>query len=136
MPRILAIDYGKKRTGLAWSDPLKMIATGIGSFDTPILEAKLKELLADQVVELIILGFPTRLDGTDTDSTAAVRTFHTKLNEWFPTIPVKLQDERFTSKQAMQVMIENGVKKKQRSDKNLINEVSAMIILQEYLDFS
>jgi putative holliday junction resolvase len=135
MSRIIAIDYGKKRTGLAWSDSMKIIATGLGSFDTPDLEVKIKEIVANEDIELFLLGYPTHLDGTDTDSTQAVKNFEKKLNEWFPNIPVKRHDERFTSKQAMQTMIEGGIKKKQRANKQLINQVSAQIILQEYLNF-
>jgi putative Holliday junction resolvase len=133
MARIMAIDYGLKRTGLAWTDPLQIIATGIGSVETIILETELKKLMASEVVEAIVLGYPTRGDGSDTDATAAVRTFLDTLKSWFPAMPVHLWDERFTSKMAFQSMIDAGLKQKKRRDKHLINEISATLILQEYL---
>lgn len=132
--RLLAVDYGLRRTGLAWTDPFQMIATGIGSLDTPKLEGRLKEIMAQEEVEAIILGYPTKMDGSDTDATEAVRGFAKKLKEWFPGTRIELWDERFTSKQAKEAMIRGGVKKKKRSDKYLINEVSAVLILQDYLD--
>jgi putative Holliday junction resolvase len=134
MGRILAIDYGKKRTGLAWTDPLQIIASGIGSIDTETeLESKLKEIIGKETIDRIVLGYPTRADGSDTHATQPVRDFQASLAAWFPDIPIHLHDERYTSKIAMQTMIETGVKKKQRCDKQLINQVSAVIILQEYL---
>ena len=134
MGRIIAIDYGSKRTGLAWTDPLQIIATGIGSIETPLLKRKLKELAGSETIEKIVLGFPTRFDGTDTDSTAGVRAFKELLHKWFPQIPVVLWDERLTSRMAFQSMIDGGLKKKKRRDKHLVNEISATLILQEFLE--
>ena len=131
--RILAIDYGKKRTGLAWTDPLQIIATGLGTVDTAEIEAKLKALFLQEKIEKIVLGYPTHADGNDTHNTPLVRAFHKKLNEWFPEIPVVLEDEHGTSKTAMQTMIAAGVKKKDRRNKELLDQVSATIILQQYL---
>ena len=131
--RILAIDYGKKRTGLAWTDPLQIIATGLGTVDTAEIEAKLKALFLQEKIEKIVLGFPTHADGSDTHSTPLIRAFHKQLNEWFADMPVVLQDEYGTSKTAMQTMIAAGVKKKDRRNKELLDQVSATIILQQYL---
>ncbi|MEO1449620.1 MAG: Holliday junction resolvase RuvX [Bacteroidota bacterium] len=133
--RIIAIDYGSKRTGLAWTDPMQIIATGIGSFDTPLIEAKLKELVAKESVETIVLGYPTRLDGSDTHITAAVREFEIKLKTWFPAVQVLRWDERFTSKEASRAILEGGAKKKKRQDKHLVNEVAATLLLQDYMQY-
>lgn len=133
MARIMAIDYGLKRTGLAWTDPLQIIATGIGSVETFVLETELKKLFASESIEAIVLGYPTKLDGSDTDSTAAVKAFEQQLHAWFPTTPIHLWDERFTSKMAFQTMIDSGLKRKKRRDKHLVNEISATLILQQYL---
>lgn len=133
MGRIIAIDYGKKRTGLAWTDPLQLFASGIGSFDTPFIKKKLVELFEQETIDEIVLGYPTRFDGSDTHATPLVREFNRLLNKWFPDTPVHLWDETFTSKMAMDSMIRAGVKKKKRRDKHLINQVSATLILQQYL---
>lgn len=134
MPRILAIDYGLKRTGIAWTDTLQMFANGLGSVDTPDLEETLRKRCAGEQIEAFLLGYPSRMDGSDTHATEPVRQFELQLNAWFPAVPVIRWDERFTSKRAMQVMVEAGVKKKQRRDKHLINQVSATLMLQEYLE--
>ena len=133
MGRIIAIDYGTKRTGLAWTDPLQMIATGIGSFATEEIEKILNELTQANTVVLFLLGYPTRLHGADTHSTESVRRFEQYLQKKFPDIPVKRWDERFTSKMAFQSMIDGGLPQKKRRNKDLVNEISATIILQEYL---
>lgn len=134
MPRIIAIDYGAKRTGLAWTDPMQIIATGIGSFATTELEAKLRELISAETIELIVLGYPSRADGSDTHATPLVREFEKELKKWFPEIPVEFWDERGTSRDAMQGMINAGVGKKRRGDKHLINQVAATLILQDYME--
>ena len=133
MGRILAIDYGSKRTGLAWTDPLQIIATGIGSFPTPEMEVRLKQLVLQNEVETILLGYPLRHDGSDTHATPLVREFEAQLRRWFPAVEILLWDERYSSRQASQAMVEGGAKKKKRKDKHLINEVSAVLLLQEYL---
>lgn len=133
MPRLIAIDYGLKRTGLAWTDPMRIIATAVGSFDTPVLEKKLKELVTQEVVDAFVLGYPTQADGSDTHSTPAVRAFELRLQQLFPDKPVYRWDERYTSKMAGEAMRTGGASKKQRQDKHLINAVAAVIILQEYL---
>ncbi|WNJ20887.1 Holliday junction resolvase RuvX [Pontibacter sp. G13] len=134
MARILSIDYGLKRTGLAWTDPLQIIATGVGCFPTNEVKAKIQELAAQEDIETIVLGWPTRHDGSDTHSTPAVRKFSHWLNKRFSDKQIVLWDERYTSKLALDAMIQAGVKKKRRSDKQLINEVSATILLQDYLE--
>ena len=134
MPRIIAIDYGKKRTGLAISDPLNMIANGVGTIDTEKLVWNLKQLFTTHEVDTILLGYPKNLDGTDTDITAKVDKFYLQLQKLFPDKKTILCDERFTSKMAFQAMIDSGLKKKDRQNKALIDEISAKIILQGYLD--
>ncbi|RMG54311.1 MAG: Holliday junction resolvase RuvX [Bacteroidetes bacterium] len=133
MARILGIDYGLKRTGLAWTDPLQMIATALDTVDTPRLEAYLQDLVRREAIEAIVLGFPTRPDGRDTDATAAVRVFADQVRALFPDLTLHLQDERFSSRRAMEAMIAGGVSKKRRRDKQLINAVSATLILQDFL---
>jgi putative Holliday junction resolvase len=133
MPRILAIDYGLKRTGLAVTDPLQIIATGLGTVDTPKLFPYLKEYLKNEAVELILIGEPKNLDDSDTHVTAAVRQIMVRLKKEFPSIPVEAVDERFTSKMASRAMIDMGMKKKHRRNKALVDEIAATILLQEWL---
>ena len=134
MARILAIDYGKKRTGIAVSDPLKMIASSLTTVETEKLIWFLKDYFGKEQVELILLGNPKRLDGTDNDITPKVEKCFGQLQKIFPDIPVKMIDERFTSKMAFQTMIDSGLKKKDRQNKALIDEISATILLQGYLE--
>lgn len=133
MARILSIDYGKKRTGLAVTDPLQIIATGLTTVETPQLFKYLKEYFAKEPVELIIMGEPKNMDDSDTHATPLVKQAVARLKREFPTIPIKMVDERFTSKMASQAMIEMGLKKKQRQNKALVDEIAATIMLQEYL---
>lgn len=133
MGRILAIDYGKKRTGLAVTDPLKIIASGLGTVPSHEIIPYLKKYFAAEEVELILIGLPKSLDGSATDGTALAEECARILNKHFPHIPLKKVDERFTSKMAMQSMIDSGMKKKDRQNKGLVDEISATIILQEYL---
>ena len=133
MARILSIDYGGKRTGLAVTDPLQIIATGLTTVETPKLFQFLREYVAKEPVELIIMGEPKNWDDTDTHATPLVKKAVERLKREFPTIPVKMWDERYTSKMASQAMIEMGLKKKQRQNKALVDEIAATIILQEYL---
>lgn len=134
MARILSIDYGKKRTGLAVSDPLKIIASGLETIETESLVWYLKQYFAKEEVEKVILGYPKNLDGTDTDITKKVEKFHTQFQKLFPAVDIQLVDERYTSKMAFQTMIDSGLKKKDRQNKALIDEISAVILLQGYLD--
>jgi len=133
MSRILAIDYGLKRTGLAVTDPLKIIATGLTTVESKQLIAFLKDYFSKEEVELMIIGEPKNLDDSDTHATQLVRNIIKELQKNFPLIPVKTVDERFTSKMASRAMIEMGLKKKQRQNKALVDEIAATIMLQDYL---
>lgn len=133
MPRILAIDYGLRRTGLAVTDPLKIIATGLTTVESKQLISFLKNYFSKEEVELIIIGEPKNLDDSDTHATQPVRNTIKELQKNFPLIPVKTVDERFTSKMASRAMIEMGLKKKQRQNKALVDEIAATIMLQDYL---
>lgn len=133
MPRILAIDYGLKRTGIAVTDPLKIIASALTTIESPKLIAFLKDYFSREQVELIIIGEPKNWDDTDTHATPLVRKIVEKIKKEFPHIPLKLVDERYTSKMASSALIDMGLKKKQRQDKSLVDKVAATIILQEYL---
>jgi len=133
MPRIIAIDYGKKRTGLAVTDPLQIIATGLTTVETPQLMNFLKDYFKKEQVEKILVGEPTNWDDSDTHATPLVREFVNRLKKKFPSIPIVMVDERYTSKMASQAMIDMGLKKHQRRNKALVDEIAATIILQEYL---
>ena len=133
MARILAIDYGLKRTGLAVTDPLQIIATGLTTVESPKLIQFLKDYFRTETVELILIGEPKNWDDTDTHATPLVREIMKKLQKEFPSIPLKPVDERYTSKMASRAMIDMGLKKKQRRNKALVDEIAATILLQEYL---
>jgi putative Holliday junction resolvase len=133
LPRILSIDYGLKRTGLAITDPLQIIATGLTTVESRQLIPFLKDYFSKEQVELIIIGEPKNLDDSDTHATPLVEKCIKDLQKNFPGMPIKKVDERFTSKLASQAMIEMGLKKKQRRDKALIDEIAATIMLQDYL---
>ena len=133
MARILAIDYGTVRTGLAVTDPLQIIASGLTTVKTPNLIPYLKTYLEEELVELILVGLPKQLNNTPSESEKYIVPFLKQLQKEFPLIPVKRVDERFTSKMAVQTLIDSGVKKKKRQNKALLDEISATIILQSYL---
>lgn len=134
MPRILSIDYGGKRTGLAVTDPLKIIATGLGTVETSKILAFLKEYFSREAVELVIIGMPTNWDDSDTHATPLVNRFIKQFEKNFPSIPIKTVDERYTSKLASQAMLEMGLKKSQRRNKAMIDEIAATMMLQEWLN--
>jgi len=134
LPRILSIDYGSKRTGLAVTDPLKIIATGLTGLHTKDLENFLTDYFKKEQVELVIIGHPTNWDDTDTHATPLVQAFINRFKKIFPNIPIQKVDERFTSKMAVQSMVQSGMKKKDRQNKNLVDEIAATIMLQEYLN--
>jgi len=134
MARILSLDYGLKRTGIAVTDPLQIIATGLTTVETKQLLPFLKDYCSKEQVELIIIGEPKNLDDSDTHATPLVEKCIKELEKNFPTMPVKKVDERFTSKMASQAMIDMGMKKKQRRDKALVDEIAATILLQDYLN--
>lgn len=133
MPRILAIDYGLKRTGLAVTDPLKIIATALTTVESPKLIQFLKDYFKKEEVELIVIGEPKNWDESDTHATPLVKKLVEKLKKEFPNMPLKLVDERYTSKMASDAIIEMGIRKKDRRDKSLVDKVAATIILQEYM---
>lgn len=133
MARILCIDYGLKRTGIAVTDPLQIIATGLTTVDSEELISFLKKYFQREPVELIVIGEPKNLDDSDTHATPLVKAIITKIKKEFPQIPVKTVDERFTSKLAKQAMIEMGMKKKDRRNKRTVDEIAATIMLQEYM---
>lgn len=133
MSRILCIDYGKKRTGIAVTDPLQIIATGLTTVDSHELISFLKKYFKEEQVELIVIGDPRNLDDTDTHATPLVKEIIKKLEKEFPQIPIKKVDERFTSKMAKQAMIDMGMKKKDRRNKRTVDEIAATIMLQEYM---
>jgi len=133
LPRILAIDYGLKRTGLAVTDPLKIIATGLTTVESRQLIPFLKDYFSREEVELIIIGDPRNMDDSDTHATPLVAKCIKDLEKSFPNMPLKKVDERFTSKMASQAMLDMGLKKKQRRNKALVDEIAATILLQDYL---
>jgi putative Holliday junction resolvase len=133
MGRILAIDYGKVRTGLAVTDPLRIIATALETVKTQNLLPYLETYLKNEAVDEFVLGLPVSLKSEDTPTTSMVRDFAKVLTEKFPLIPLHLVDERFTSKMAMDTLISAGVKKKDRKVKGNTDLISAVIILQSYM---
>ena len=133
MARVLAIDFGKIRTGIAVTDELKIIASGLTTVNTSDLLSFLKEYTSKEKVELFLMGLPKQMDNSDSESEALILPFLKKIEKLFPQIPMKRIDERFTSKMAFQTMIDSGMKKKQRRNKAMVDEISATIILQSYL---
>ncbi len=133
MARILAIDYGGKRCGIAVTDESKIIASGLTTVNTKDLLSWLKEYVSKEVVELFVVGEPKRLHGAPSESEKLIQPFLEKLVKELPDIPVKRIDERFTSKIAFDTMIASGISKKKRRDKALVDQISATIILQDYL---
>lgn len=133
MARIICIDYGGKRTGLAVTDPLQIIATALTTIATKELIAFLKNYFVQEPVELILIGEPLNLDDTATHATPLVYNAIKQLQKEFPTIPIKTVDERFTSKLASQAMVQMGMKKKDRQVKANVDKIAATIMLQEYL---
>jgi len=133
LPRILCIDYGKKRTGIAVTDPLQIIATGLTTVDSYELISFLKKYFQQEEVELIVIGEPKNLDDSDTHATPLVKEIIKKIEKEFPQIPIKKVDERFTSKMAKRAMIEMGMKKKDRRNKRTVDEIAATIMLQEFM---
>lgn len=134
MARIMALDYGKKRTGIAVTDPLQMIASPLTTVDTSTLFDFLKDYVCKETVEKMLIGLPLNLDGSDTDATAAVRHNVRRLKNSFPNITIETVDEQFSSKQASRAMVEMGMKKKDRQKKGNIDKMAAALMLQEYLD--
>ncbi len=131
--KIIAIDFGLKRTGIAITDENQIIASGLTTVDSRELMSFLVNLVKKETIERIILGLPKRLNNEDSHITSNVHLLKEALEKQFPIIPIFLYDERFTSKMAFQTMIDSGLNKKQRQQKGLIDEISATILLQSYL---
>ncbi len=134
MARIIAIDYGKKRTGLAVTDPLKIIATGLETIESGALIPYLKKYFQQEEVELILIGYPLNMDDTPTDATPLVDKCIKDLKRVFPDMPLETIDERMTSKMASDAISGMGLRKKERQKKELIDLVAATMMLQEYLE--
>ncbi|MEM7382030.1 MAG: Holliday junction resolvase RuvX [Bacteroidota bacterium] len=134
MARILALDYGSKRTGIAVTDELQLIASGLTTVPTSDLMEFLTGYLDEEKVEKLVVGEPKQMDNSVSESEEMIIGFIEKWTKSFPTIPVERQDERFTSKLAVASMVEQGIKKKRRREKSLVDEISAVLILQAYLN--
>lgn len=132
--RIMALDYGKKRTGVAVTDELQLIASGLTTVATHELLPFLRNYVQTESLERIIVGEPKQMNSTPSESEALIQPFIKQLIKAFPETPIERQDERFTSKMAFQSMIDGGMKKKQRRNKALVDEISATLILQAYLN--
>ena len=134
MSRILAIDYGLKRTGIAVTDPGKLIATALDTIQSHKVIEYLKKYLAEESVECFVVGEPRQMNYSPSEITPQIDEFIKRLKITFPSIPVKRMDERFTSRMAMQSMIMSGLKKSDRRKKELVDQVSAVIILQSFME--
>lgn len=136
MGRIMAIDYGKVRTGLAVTDPVRIIATALTTVETPTLLQYLKEYCAREKVDTFVVGVAKHMDGSPSESMQLIEPFVERLKAAFPDKEVARIDERFTSKMAFQAMIDSGMKKKDRRDKGTIDKIAATIMLQDYMRMS
>jgi putative Holliday junction resolvase len=134
LARILAFDYGTIRTGIAVTDELQIIASGLTTVETKKIFSFLTEYLKNEKVALFVVGEPKQMNNNESESEQFIKVFIEKLATTFPKIPIKRVDERFTSKMAFQSMVDSGLKKKHRQNKALIDEISATIILQSYLN--
>ena len=134
MARILGIDYGTKRVGIATTDPLQIISSALTTVATKDVFTFLEKYISEEEVECIVVGEPLHLDGTPAQIAHLVVGFVRKLKESYPTIKIEMQDERYTSKEAQAIILKSGAKKKKRQDKSLIDKVSAALILQAYMD--
>jgi putative holliday junction resolvase len=134
LKRVLALDYGAKRTGIAVTDPLQIICSPLDTVETKNLMAFLKDYFLREPVEAIALGYPTHADGNPTHLTPAVEKLEKELNKNWPDIPVHRIDERYTSLEAERIIFAAGYKKKQRQDKAMVDRVAASLILQMYMD--
>lgn len=134
MGRILAVDYGQKRTGLAVTDTLKLIANGLTSLPSSEVAAYIARYASQEPVELIVVGYPKQMNNEPSENMKRVEAFVAQLTKILPAIPVEYYDERFTSVMAQRAMIDGGLKKKKRQDKGLVDEISAVLILQGFLE--
>lgn len=133
MGRLLALDFGKKRTGIAVTDELQLIASGLTAVPTPELMSFLSDYFSKESVDALIIGLPKQLNNLPSESEPLIASFIKKFKLEFPLMPIERVDERFTSKMAIKTMIDSGLGKKKRQDKALVDEISATIILQSYL---
>ena len=134
MPRILAIDYGLKRTGIAITDEMQIIASGLTTIESPTAIQFFRDYFSKEKVEKVLIGEPKQMNGEPSQSTEIIEKFVTKFKNVFPEMAIERVDERFTSKMAFQTMIDSGLKKQQRRNKALVDEISATIMLQDYLN--
>ncbi len=134
MGRILAIDYGKKKSGVAVTDPLQIIANGLDTIPSSQLVEFLDKYMKEEEVEVIVLGYARQNSGEDSESMKYIKPFYNRLKNKYPHLIVEWMDERFTSKLAFQSMIDGGLKKQARRNKELVDKISATIILQSYLE--
>ena len=134
MGRILAIDFGRKRTGLAVTDPLRITANPLITIPTHKLEAWLTDYFSKEQVDEVVIGHPYQMNGEDSESMQYIRPFINRFHKVFPSMPLREYDERFTSVIAHQAMIDGGMKKSQRQDKAMVDKIAACIILEDYLD--
>jgi putative Holliday junction resolvase len=135
MARILSIDYGLKRTGIAVTDDFQIIASGLTTIPSTDIIAFLKTYFSKENVETVIIGEPKQMNGLPSESSEIIEKFITQFHTEFPNMKMERVDERFTSKMAFQTMIDSGLKKKQRQNKGLIDEIAATILLQDYLNY-
>ena len=134
MPRLLGIDYGTKRTGIAVTDPLQIIVNGLTTVASDDLFDFLSRYFVEEEVELIVVGDPMYPDGNPAQIAPLVKKMVAKLEKHFPDIPVVLHDERYTSEEAKKIILQSGVSKKRRRDKSLVDKISAVLILQDYIE--
>ena len=134
MGRILAIDYGRKRVGLAVTDPLRLVANGLDTVHAKDVLVYLQQYMAREEVDKIVVGLPKQMDGSDSESMTYIRPFVNKLRQTFPDKEIVFMDERFTSVLAHKAMLDGGLRKKARQDKALVDKISAVIILQTYME--
>ncbi len=134
MSRLLSIDYGKKRTGIAVSDPLQIIANGLTTVETNKIFDFLKSYFEKEIIDKVIIGLPRQMNNEASENLLRVQQFAGRLQNLYPALPIEFFDERFTSKMAQQTMIDGGLKKKDRQNKALVDEISATIILQGYME--
>lgn len=132
--RVMMLDYGKRRTGIAVTDPLRIIATSLGAVDTSALMDFLGKYFQQESVSLVLIGYPLNLDDSPTHATPLVEGFMRAFKKKFPTMPIETVDERYSSKLASQAIAGMGLKKKDRERKGIIDEVSAVMLLQEWMD--
>ncbi|AFU67651.1 Holliday junction resolvase, putative [Psychroflexus torquis ATCC 700755] len=133
--KVIALDFGMKRTGIAISDEMKMIASGLRTVETRNLMQELKKIIEEESVDTLVVGQPKHIDGKPMQLEKNILYFIEDVQALFPSLVIKRIDERFTSKMAFQTMIDSGLKKKQRQNKGLVDEISATIILQNYLQY-